>query len=446
MEASAEFRGVLGLGSRVQALPLRFSADSGTMRECGDRFRQNQASTVQPDQDFSIVMARPEARWELPSPNGEELPMKIETIAVHAGRNTDAGSGAITSTLQLATTFERGADGTFPHGYVYSRTDNPNRSALEVCLAELEGGACAAAFASGLAASMAMFQALSPGDHVVAPLDVYWGTTIQLRQILERWGLKITTVDMSDICQVEREITPNTRLLWLETPSNPLLKIVDIKRLVGIGHRSGAWVACDNTWATPVLQRPLELGVDVVMHSTTKYLGGHSDVVGGALICRKEDDLFRRIRLIQTSGGAVPSPFDCWLIRRGVSTLAWRVRAQSQQAAQVAEFLSHHPKVAAVHYPGLKEHPGHEVAARQMRLFGGMLAFQVKGGRDAAIGAAGKVKLFTRATSLGGVESLIEHRASVEHPGTRTPDDLLRVSIGLEHVDDLIEDLDQALG
>src|SRR5262245_17133868 len=372
--------------------------------------------------------------------------MKLETIAVHAGKRHDPGSGAIASSIQLATTFERAADGTFPRGYIYARSNNPNRNALEICLAALEGGASAAAFASGSAASMAVFQALSPGDHVIAPLDIYWGTTIQLREILERWGLKVSTVDMSDARRVEEAVTPQTRLLWVETPSNPLLKIVDIERMVAIGRRSGARVACDNTWGTPVLQRPLELGVDIVMHATTKYLSGHSDVIGGALICREEDDFFRRVRLIQTSGGAVPSPFDCWLVQRGIGTLAWRVRAQSQQAFQVAEFLNRHPNVTAVHYPGLPNHPGHAVAKRQMKLFGGMLAFQVRGGREAAMAVAAKVKTFTRATSLGGVESLIEHRASVEHPGTRTPDDLLRVSIGLEHVDDLIEDLNQALG
>ena len=372
--------------------------------------------------------------------------MKLETIAVHAGKKPEAGSGAITSSIQLATTFERAADGSFPQGYIYARSNNPNREALETCLAALEGGACAAAFASGSAASMAVFQALSPGDHIIAPLDIYWGTTIQLREILERWGLKVSTVDMSDARQVEEAVTGSTRLLWVETPSNPLLKIVDIERMVAIGRRARAMVACDNTWGTPVLQRPLEMGVDIVMHSTTKYLGGHSDVISGALICNEENDFFRRMRLIQTSGGAVPSPFDCWLVQRGVSTLAWRVRAQSQQAFQVAQFLNEHPKVTAVHYPGLKTHPGHEVAKRQMKLFGGMLAFQVRGGQDAAMAVAARVKIFTRATSLGGVESLIEHRASVEHPGTRTPDDLLRVSIGLEHVDDLIEDLNHALG
>ena len=239
--------------------------------------------------------------------------MKLETIAVHAGKKPDPGSGAITSSIQLATTFERGADGSFPHGYIYARSNNPNRKALETCLAALEGGACAAAFASGSAASMAVFQALSPGDHIIAPLDIYWGTTIQLREILERWGLKISAVDMSDARQVEDSMTSKTRLLWVETPSNPLLKIVDIERMVEIGHNAGAIVACDNTWGTPVLQRPIEMGVDVVMHSTTKYLGGHSDVISGALISKEENDFFRKMRLIQTSGGAVPSPFDCWL-------------------------------------------------------------------------------------------------------------------------------------
>ncbi len=222
--------------------------------------------------------------------------MKLETIAVHAGKKPEEGSRAITSSIQLATTFERAADGTFPQGYIYARSNNPNRKALETCLAALEGGACAAAFSSGSAASMAVFQALSPGDHIIAPLDIYWGTTVQLREILQRWGLKVSAVDMSDPREVEEAMTPQTRLLWVETPSNPLLKIVDIERMVAIGHRVGAIVACDNTWGTPVLQRPLELGVDVVMHSTTKYLGGHSDVIGGALISKEEDDFFRRIR------------------------------------------------------------------------------------------------------------------------------------------------------
>jgi len=379
--------------------------------------------------------------------------MKLETIAVHAGKKPDAGTGAITSSIQLATTFERGIDGSFPHGYIYARSNNPNRKGLETCLAALEGGACAAAFASGSAASMAVFQALSPGDHIIAPLDIYWGTTIQLREILERWGLKVSTVDMSDARQVEDAMTPKTRLLWVETPSNPLLKIVDIERMVSIGHSAGVIVACDNTWGTPVLQRPLEMGVDVVMHSTTKYLGGHSDVISGALISKEENDFFRKMRVIQTSGGAVPSPFDCWLIQRGVSTLAWRVRAQSEQALRVAEFLERHSKVAAVHYPGLPGHQNHEIAKRQMTGgFGGMIGLDL-GTLDAGKTFANSVRLCTLATSLGGVETILQHSASMTH-ATLSPeerlkagvtDGMIRLSVGIEDVNDLLADIEQAL-
>ncbi len=371
--------------------------------------------------------------------------MKLETIAVHAGRKIDAGSGAVAPPILLSTTFERAADGTFPKGHIYARSGNPNREELESCLASLEGGAVAAAFASGSAATMALFQALRPGDHVIAPLDAYWGTTVQLREILCPWGLEVSFVEMSDLANVETALRPQTRLIWVETPSNPLLKIVDIAGVLKLARRAGTLVACDSTWATPVLQRPLELGADLVMHATTKYLGGHSDVLGGALIAARNDELFERIRKVQTTGGGIPSPFDCWLVRRGVSTLPWRVRAQSEQAMRIAQFLSTHPNVAAVHYPGLPQHPGHAIAARQMTSFGGMLAFQVRGDKSKTMSVAARVRVFTRATSLGGVESLIEHRASVEGPGTRAPENLLRVSVGLEHVEDLIEDLNQAL-
>jgi cystathionine gamma-synthase len=371
--------------------------------------------------------------------------MRIETIAIHAGRKPDAGSGAVAPSIHLSTTFERDPDGLFPRGHIYARTSNPNRQELEKCLAALEGGTVAAAFASGSAATLALFQAFSPGDHVIAPMDAYYGTSVQLREIFARWGMQISWVDMTDLSQIESAFQPNTKLVWVETPSNPLLRVVDIRQVAERAHRCGARVACDNTWATPVLQRPLELGCDFVMHSTTKYLGGHSDVLSGALIGRVDDDVFQRVRQMQTVGGGVPSPFDCWLVRRGVSTLPWRVRAQSEQALQIARFLNQHPAVERVHYPGLPGHPGHSVAARQMTSFGGMLAFQVKGDRQCAIAVAARVKVFTRATSLGGVESLIEHRASVEGPDTRTPDNLLRVSVGLEHVEDLVADLDQAL-
>ncbi len=371
--------------------------------------------------------------------------MRIETLAVHAGHEIDPATGAVTPPIHLSTTFERGTDGSYSRGYSYSRSANPNRDALEKCLAALEGGAAAAAFSSGSAATMTLFQALAPGDHVVAPSDVYHGTARLLREVFAPWGLETSFVDMTDPGQVERTVKAETRLIWVETPSNPLLKITDVGRVADIAHSARALCACDSTWATPVLQRPFELGADLIVHATTKYLGGHGDVLGGGLIAKVNDGFFQRIRQIQATGGAVPSPFECWLVLRGVPTLPYRMRGHSENALKVATFLSQHPTVEAVHYPGLKAHPGHEIACRQMRQPGGMLSFQVKGGRERAFDVAAKVKVFTRATSLGGAESLIEHRASVEGPKTRTPDNLLRLSVGLEHADDLIEDLAQAL-
>ncbi|MGH8460820.1 MAG: trans-sulfuration enzyme family protein [Stenotrophobium sp.] len=371
--------------------------------------------------------------------------MNIETLAVHSGRHIDGDSGAIAPVLNLSTTFERAGDGSYPHGHVYGRVSNPNRLALEQCLAELEGGTTAAAFPSGSAAVLAVMQALAPGDHVIIPQDLYWGTAVILRDLLTRWGLRHDTVDQTDLAAVASALRPQTRLVWVESPSNPLMKLVDLRRIAACAHDAGAWCAVDNTFATPVLQRPLELGADLVMHSTTKYLGGHSDIIGGAVIARENNDLFARVRDSQTKGGAIPSPFDCWLLLRSISTLPLRVRAQSANALRVAEFLAAHPKVAAVHYPGLATHPQHALALQQMRSGGAMLSVQIRGGRDAALAVTANVHLFTRATSLGGVESLIEHRASVEGPGTRTPENLLRLSIGLEHADDLIADLRQAL-
>ncbi|MGD9893100.1 MAG: PLP-dependent aspartate aminotransferase family protein [Dehalococcoidia bacterium] len=371
--------------------------------------------------------------------------MRFETLAVHAGSEVDPATGAVAPPIYLSTTFERAPDGEFPHGYIYTRSGNPNRTMLEQALATLEGGAAAAAFGSGSAATAAVFQALAPGDHVIAPNDAYYGTSKLLRDLFAPWGLETTFVDMTDPAAVEGAVRPATRLLWVETPSNPLLKVTDIARVAAIARAAGAICAVDNTWASPVLQRPLDLGADLVMHSTTKYLGGHADVLGGAVVAREAGGFFERVRMIQTSAGTVPSPFDCWLVLRGIRTLPLRVRAQSASAGAVARYLSGHPAVAAVHYPGLEWHPGHAVAARQMAMFGGMLSFQVRGGARAAMAVATRLRLFTRATSLGSTESLIEHRASVEGPGTTTPDNLLRVSIGLEHVDDLIEDLAQAL-
>jgi cystathionine gamma-synthase len=371
--------------------------------------------------------------------------MKIETLAVHAGRTIDPATGAVSAPIHLSTTFERDIEGTYSRGFMYTRNSNPNREALERGVSLLEAGETAAAFGSGTAAAMALFQALAPGDHVLAHVDAYYGTSRLLREIFLRWGLDADFVDMSNLEEVKKALRPQTKLAWAETPSNPLLKIVDLAAIAEIVHGTGALCVCDNTWG-PVLQRPFEVGADLILHSTTKYFGGHCDVAGGIVLAKKESEFFQRVRAIQYSGGAVPSPFDCWLILRGMRTLPWRMRAHSENGMKVAEFLAQHQKIESVHYPGLRSHPGYEIARRQMSMFGGMLSFQVKDGRDAAMSVAAKTKIFIRATSLGGVESLIEHRASIEGPGTTSPENLLRLSIGLENADDLIEDLDQALG
>ena len=387
-------------------------------------------------------------------PFSKSIKMRIETLAVHAGHAIDPATGAVSAPIYLSTTFERDVEGTYSRGFMYTRNNNPNREALEHGVSVLEGGEAAAAFGSGTAAAVALFQALAPGDHVLAHVDAYYGTSRLLRDIFLRWGLQADFIDMSNLDEVKKALRPQTKLAWAETPSNPLLKIVDLAAVAEIVRGANALCVCDNTWA-PVLQRPFELGFDLILHSTTKYFGGHCDVAGGIVIVKKEGEFFQRVRAIQYSGGAVPSPFDCWLILRGMRTLPWRMRAHSENAMKIAEFLAQHRKVARVHYPGLDSHPGHEIARRQMsirstnaqdKLFGGMLSFEVKDGRDAAMSVAAKTKIFTRATSLGGVESLIEHRASIEGAGTTSPEGLLRLSIGLENADDLIEDLDQALG
>ncbi|MBD1851041.1 aminotransferase class V-fold PLP-dependent enzyme [Leptolyngbya sp. FACHB-711] len=371
--------------------------------------------------------------------------MNIETLAVHAGRSIDPATKAVTTPLYLSTTFEREPDGSYPHGFLYTRMASPNREMLEECLAALEAGAAAAAFSSGSAATMSVFQSLAPGEHVIAPLDAYSGTTALLKTVLIPWGLEVSFVDLTDLAQVQQAVRSNTKLIWTETPSNPMLRITDIAAVATIAHQHGAICVCDNTWASPVLQRPFEQGADLIIHSTTKYLGGHSDVLGGAVVAQANDDRFGRIRQIQITGGAVAAPFDCWLVLRGIQTLPYRMRAHSENTMKVAVALAQHPAVEAVHYPGLAEHEGHSIAKKQMRDFGGMLSVQVKGGRAAAFAVAAGVKLLTRATSLGGVESLIEHRASIEGAGTQTPENLLRLSIGLENPDDLVADLTQAL-
>lgn len=374
----------------------------------------------------------------------------LETIAVHSGNEPEPLTGAVAQPIHMTTTFARDENGALPAQYIYSRTDNPTRRSLEKCLAELEGVSpdnCVT-FASGLAAAGAVFHALRPGDHVLAPLSAYYAIQKWLTEVIGPWGLESSFVDMRDTAAVRAAIRPNTRLIWIETPSNPTLDVTDIAAVVAIARETGSLVACDNTWATPLLQRPIDLGADVVVHSTTKYFGGHSDVTGGSVLVSNscsDPDLIARIRAYQTVGGAVPSPFDCWLILRGVRSLACRMRAHCDNAEAVAQFFAAHPAVEVVHYPGLATDPGHSVASRQMSRFGGVVSAQIRGGAEGALRMMSGVRLFVRATSLGGTESLIEHRLSVEGPASTTPPGLLRLSIGIEHPDDIIADLGAAL-
>jgi cystathionine gamma-synthase len=373
--------------------------------------------------------------------------MKFETLAIHAGRATDPSTGAVREPIHLSTTFERGPDGAYPRGYFYGRSGNPNRAALEQAIAALEGGAEAVAFASGAAATLAVFSLAASGGRIVCSADCYHGTSRQLREILPRWGASVEFVDTTDLAAVERALEPGAALLWVETPSNPLLRVSDLAGLAALARARGALLGCDNTFASPVLQRPLALGADLVMHSTTKFLGGHSDVLGGVVVVREPGAVLERLREFQGVGGGVPAPFDCWLLLRSLATLPLRVRAQSAGALDVARFLEAHPRVERVHYPGLPSHPGHALAARQMSGgFGAVVSVQVRGDAAEALAVAARARLFTRATSLGGVESLIEHRASMEGPHTQTPANLLRLAVGLEHPDDLLADLDQSLG
>jgi cystathionine gamma-synthase len=371
--------------------------------------------------------------------------MHIETLAVHAGSSIDPRTRAVTPPIHLSTTFERAPDGEYPGGFIYTRSGNPTRLALEACLCELEGGAGAAAFSSGSAATAAVFQALEPGDHVIASEDAYYGTPVLLRDHFARWGVHTSFVDMSDPTEIAAAVTARTRLIWVETPSNPRLRVTDIAAAGEIARTAGARLAVDNTWATPVLQRPIALGADLVMHSTTKYLGGHSDVLGGVIVAREADEFFLRVRTIQTGAGAVPSPFDCWLVLRGIRSLPYRMRGHVEGARRLAEYLAGHPSIERVYFPGLASDPGHAVASRQMREAGGMLSIGVRGGRAEAFTLAARLKLVTRATSLGGPETLIEHRASVEGALSKAPENLLRISVGLEHPEDLIADFAQAL-
>ena len=369
----------------------------------------------------------------------------LETLLAQAGCGPDPSTGALVAPIHLSTTFERAADGSYPGGYVYTRESNPTRHQFEETLAALEGGAACAAFASGMAAANAVFQAFRPGDHVILPDDIYHGVRHLAATVFDEWGLRHTRVDLTDLDALEAALRPETRLVWAETPSNPMLKITDLRAVAERARAADALLLVDNTWATPLLQRPLDLGADLALHAVTKYLGGHSDVLGGALVARTDDAFFGRLRALQHGAGPVMDPFSAWLALRGMRSLAARLRLHCATARRVAAFLNDHPKVARVHYPGLPSHPGHAFAQRQMGDFGGMLSFEVRGTQADAIAVAARVRVFKRATSLGGTESLIEHRASVEAPPTSTPETLLRCSIGLEHEEDLIDDLAQAL-
>ena len=371
----------------------------------------------------------------------------LNTQCVHSARAPDTATGAVAQPIYLSTTFERNADGGYPRGYRYSREGSPNRSELEACVAALEGGAAALAFSSGLAVSMALLELLDRGEQLIAPREGYYGTLRQFRAHAGRRGVDVVFVDFTDAGQVEAAVTPATRMIWAETPANPLLSVTDLARIARIARACGARLVCDNTFATPICQRPFDFGVDIVVHSGTKFFGGHSDVLSGLLVVRDDDALFERLADWQRTACAGLAPFDCWLLRRSIVTLALRVRAQCSGALQVARFLAAHPQVERVYYPGLEQHPGHAVAAAQMPGgFGAVLSVCIAGGSAAAMKVAARARLFTRATSLGGVESLIEHRASIEGPGTTVAGNLLRLSVGIEDPEDLIADLDQALG
>jgi len=372
--------------------------------------------------------------------------MKKETQAIHATNLVDETAGAIATPIFLTTTFTRDADGSYPKGHMYSRNSSPNRDALEKGLALLEGGAKAFAFASGLAAVSVVFQCLKSGDHVLMPSVGYYASMKLAEEIMGPWGLQMSQVDMEDLEAVRSAIQPNTKLIWVETPANPLLGISDIQAICTLAHSHGIFVGVDNTIATPILQNPISLGADIVMHATTKYIGGHSDVLGGAIIVREENDWSARLKRVQILMGATQSPMDCYLLARGLKTLPLRMREHSASALALAQKLEKHIAIEKVHYPGLISHPQHELAKRQMpHGFSGMISIQIKGDEANARRVASKLALFQQATSLGGVESLAEHRKSIEGPDSKTPGNLVRLSIGLEHVDDLWEDLDQAL-
>jgi len=379
-------------------------------------------------------------------------PHHPETLAVHAGRVIDPATGALAPPIHLSTTFERDPDGSYPRGYAYSTFNNPNRAWLEDAMIELEGGAGAIATSSGMAAIASVLSVLKPGERLIVSHDLFQGTARLIDEQLRQWGVEADVVDTAKPDEIEAAITPQTRMIWIDTPSNPLMRVSDIAAVVDLAKRRNIRVAVDSTFATSVLQRPLDWGADVAVYAATKYIAGHTDVVSGLAVFREKGELYERARAFQINVGLTPSPFDCWMVHRGLRTLPYRMRAHSQNGLAVARFLEGHSRVARVYYPGLTSSQGSDVARRQMPDgCGGMLSVSIRGGREAALATVARVKLFTRAASLGGVESLIEHRASSpiqtlgRGVGFETPDDLLRLSIGIEHADDLIADLDQAL-
>ncbi|SHL02934.1 cystathionine gamma-synthase [Pseudonocardia thermophila] len=374
----------------------------------------------------------------------------FSTNAIHAGQEPDPVTGAVTMPIHPSSTFKQDGVGGLRGGYEYSRSANPTRTALQECLAALEGGRHAVAFGSGMGASDVLLRAiLAPGDHVVIPHDAYGGTFRLIDKVFAGWGVTYTPVDLGDVAALRAALSPRTKLVWSETPTNPLLGIADIAVIAQVAHTAGALLVVDNTFASPYLQQPLALGADVVLHSTTKYVGGHSDVVGGAIVT-SDDALAEKIAFLQNATGQVPGPFDAWLTLRGVKTLAVRMERHCDNAERIAEMLTAHPAVERVLYPGLPDHPGHEIAAKQMRRFGGMVSFTLKGGQEAARRVCAATELFTLAESLGGVESLIELPAAMTHMSVagselEVPDSLVRLSVGIEDVEDLVEDLRAAL-
>jgi cystathionine gamma-synthase len=375
----------------------------------------------------------------------------FSTNAIHAGQEPDPHTGAVIIPIHPSSTYvQDGVGGVRAGGYEYSRSANPTRTALQECLAALEGGRHGVAFGSGMGATDVLMRVLlKPGDHVVIPHDAYGGTFRIVDKVLARWGVRYTPVDFSDLAALRAAVRPETKLLWCETPTNPLLGIADIAAAADVAHTAGSRLVVDNTFASPYLQAPLALGADVVLHSTTKYVGGHSDVVGGALVT-SDDELAQEVTFTQNATGSVPGPFDAWLTLRGVKTLALRMERHSDNAERIAELLAGHPGVEQVFYPGLPSHPGHEVAAKQMRRFGGMVSFTAVGGREAALRICAATRVFTLAESLGGVESLIEHPAAMTHLSVagselEVPDNLVRLSVGIEDIEDLADDLRSAL-